>query len=135
MGYKRNKVYKLVFADQDMEGLEIRVRAASVADMIEASKYTGIRISSEKIPALCDLMASKIIDWNLEYPDEDSDEIMPISGASITAQDLGFAKNVLDAWLDTVVGVPTPLDQPSTDGEQSVEHSIPMEIESVNPPS
>lgn len=136
MGYKRARLYKLVFADPEFEGLEIRVKPSSIHTMLEAFRYQTLRSMSpqqaiEQLPQLCDLMASRIVDWNLEHPD--SDEVMPVSGASLMEQDLAFVRAVLDAWLETVVQVPAPLDRRSSDGEPSLEQSIPMEPLSASP--
>lgn len=133
MGYDRKahaKVFLLKFEDEDMAGLEVRVRTTSMAGMTSMAKLAGLangrEITAEDIDQLdplFELFISCLESWNLE------DAGAPVSAtkAALLEQDLDFTLSLVSAWIEAAVGVPAPLDEKSTAGGLSLAGSIPME--------
>ena len=66
MGYKRNrKIYHLVWADGEYEGLEVNVRTLNIGQLIEAKTGKGVN-GKDGLEGNVELLASLIVDWNLE---------------------------------------------------------------------
>jgi hypothetical protein len=124
MGYRpKRKIYTLEFEDPDLDGLIVKVRGLNTGQIldIDTAREDG---GDEAIRGLLELLATQIVEWNVE--DEEGQPV-PATLDGIRAQELAFNMAIIDAWQNAVTGVPAPLEQPSTDGEQSMEASIPME--------
>lgn len=124
MGYRpKRKIYTLEFDDPDLDGLIVKVRGLNTGQIldIDTAREDG---GDEAIRGLLELLATQIVEWNVE--DEEGQPV-PATLDGIRAQELAFNMAIIDAWQNAVTGVPAPLEQPSTDGEQSMEASIPME--------
>jgi hypothetical protein len=131
LGYVRERRnYKLVFADDEYEGLEVVARSASVAAYRRiaelASKPFSNPPSAEdliEIDNLYQAFADQLVSWNLE---EESGPPVPATLAGLQDQDLPFAMAIILAWLEAVGGVSRPLDSGSDSGE--MEASLPMDV-------
>jgi hypothetical protein len=135
MGYDRKaraKVFLLKFEDEDMAGLEVRVRTTSMAGMTAMAKLAGRReITAEDIDQL-DPLFELFIDcletWNLE----DAGRPVATTKAALLEQDLDFTLSVIAAWIEAAAGVSAPLDEKSNAGGLSLAGSIPMETLSAS---
>ncbi|MEV0618539.1 hypothetical protein AB0I81_34790 [Nonomuraea sp. NPDC050404] len=133
MGYKRPaKVYKLVFAEDDMEGLEVKARSMSTGALLDMAPLFDLKLSAsptaeemESIAELLEKFAEVLVSWNLE--DEDD---QPVSATleGLLDQDIDFVMRIILAWADAISGVPAPLPHPSPGGEPSLAASIPMDV-------
>ena len=127
MGYRRQrKVYKLVFADPDMDGLVVRVRSVSVGTFFALAKAD----QQDAIEGLLDVFADALVDWNLE---DDEGEPVPASLDGVRSQDVDFLMPIMRAWVDAIRQVPGPLGNGSSGGGRSLEASLPMEVRSPSP--
>ncbi|WP_377271929.1 hypothetical protein [Peterkaempfera sp. SMS 1(5)a] len=134
MGFKvKRKTYKLVWQEgHDLEGLEVMVRSLDTGQFL---KLTGARADRDAggeqeengTRRMLDMLAANLVSWNAE--DEDGQPI-PATIDGILAQDVAFNVAVIDAWTEAINGVPAPLSQTSSDGQPSLEASIPMETPS-----
>lgn len=137
MGYQR-KTYRLVFEDEEFEGLEVRARGGSIDHLV--SLTTLMRAGDELIKPdgqakrdeLYQLLAGRLIDWNL---DDDQGQPVPLTVETLRQQDWPLVLGIARAWMRATAGVSRPLEPDSPDGQQSLEVSIPMETSSPNPPS
>lgn len=131
MGYvPKRKTYALDFTDTDLDGLEITLRGMTTGEMIyamEMREAAGEDAGGRELAELLQLMANKVVDWNVE--DDQGQPVEPTL-AAIHDQDPEFNFAILDAWLTAINGVPAPLDETSSDGELSLVASIPMDIPS-----
>lgn len=138
MGYVRNrKQYKLVFEDAEFAGLEVVARSASVEAYQRIAELASREFSSPPSPAdleeiehLLRCFAAVLVSWNLEEPEGVA--VLPTLDG-LKSQDLPFAQVIILAWMEAVAGVSLPLGQPSTDGAQSLEASLSMDV--LSPPS
>lgn len=125
MGYKiGTKVYKLVFEDEQFEGLEVRVRSMQLgkfvefADLIDQGGFT-----KDSVGGIFERFAKVLVSWNAE----DDDGPLPLTAEGLLRLDLTEARAIIEGWRDAVTGVTGPLALPSSDGGPSPEASIPME--------
>jgi hypothetical protein len=125
---------KLTFDEaSEFHGLEVRAKRLSIAGLLE---IIGLRTNDdltgvEKLEKTAELLAKGLKSWNLE---EDGVPV-PVSVESLLAQPPNFVSDVTTAWMGAGSAVSPPLPQPSTDGEQSLEASIPMEPVSPSLPN
>lgn len=124
MGYQR-PLLKLVFKDPEFEGFECIARRLTFDEFEFLSNFGDKKLSGDTEGEFA-LMADCIRSWNLE---NEKGEPVPISGPDIRAQDPPFVAALANAMLLACIRVAPPLPQPSSDGEPSLEQSIPMEPE------
>lgn len=126
MGYKRNpKIYKLIFGDDtDYAGLEVQVRTINLGQLLEARTGTSSDTSKDVLQANVELLAERIVSWNLE--DEDGTPVPPTFEAML-AEDDDLIIAIINRWQAAVSGVPDPLPESSPSGEPSLVESIPTE--------
>lgn len=132
MGYRpKQKIYTLEFEDEEYEGLEVRIRGLNTGQVmdIEAARADG---GDTAIVAMLQLMADRLINWNVE--DEDGNPV-PTTFDGVRSLDVDFNWAIIDAWQNAVAGVRAPLDEPSTSTEPSLVASIPTETLSLPPES
>lgn len=142
MGYKRpKKVYKIVFEQKGMAGLEVRARSVSLgqildlvnlAELADPNRRANMLDDMGKLKHLFEGLASALVDWNLE--DEDGTPV-PATLEGLYSQDMEFGLDVALAWMDAVMGVSAPLERPSSSGGPSLEASLPMDVSSASPAS
>jgi hypothetical protein len=136
MGYLREaKTYRLVFADTDMEGLEVTAKGLSFGDLLAVNRLSrddpgATREEQENLlNERFQTMLDNFTGWNLEVLDGDGTRVpAPMTLETLWSQDRGFVVALHTAWLAAVSGrVPDPLEQPSSNGEPSPAASIPMD--------
>lgn len=132
MGYKRaKKVFNLVFAAEDMQGLEVKARSMPIGDLM-AMADTIDHIATATIDDVDQLLATfaeVLVSWNLEGDDDLS---IPADLEGLKGQDQEFVFSIILSYVDAVSGVSAPLPQPSPGSEPSLAASIPMETSSAS---
>jgi hypothetical protein len=141
LGYVRERRnYKLVFTDDEFDGLEVVARSASVATYeriagLATREYGSVPTADdlEEIAALLEAFAAVLVSWNLEEPTGKGDKVRPVPAtlAGLKAQDLPFVQAIILAWMNAVAGVSVPLDDASSSGE--MEASLPMDVLAPSP--
>ena len=115
MGFKHQaKVYKLVFDDPALEGLEVRCRSLSIGEV------------EDEDTKVFEQFAKALISWTLEGEDG---QILPATLESVRAYpDYEFMALLANTWADAVSGVDAELGKDSPSGRRSLEEStLPME--------
>lgn len=129
MGYRREpKIYRLQFADDEFNGLEVMVRSLPVGEFLALARLQ-VAIDQENpdvevIEKLFRTFQSKLIGWNLE--DDDGAKV-PATMAGLYSQDLDFVLQIITAWVNAMGGVSPDLGKGSTSGESSLVGAIPTE--------
>lgn len=132
MGFKpKRKIYTLDFEDPEFEGLEVKIRGLNTGQVLDldTAREDG---SDEAIRGVLELFAGALVEWNVE---DDQERPVPADIGGVRTQDLAFNMAIIDAWQQAMVGVPAPLDEPSTGTEPSLAASIPMETLPLPPES
>lgn len=129
MGFKPpKKLYKLTFADQDMQGLVVTMRSVSVGSLLRlqelAEQGSDQAQATGTFREMMDMFSSALVEWNLA---DDQDEILPATLESALTLDTDFLMTVISSWTQAISGVSAPLDAGSTSGAPYPEASIPME--------
>lgn len=132
-GYRRPaKVYRLVFKDDDMEGLEVRAKSVPLGGFLDLLGLANIRsvrgIDPSKVKDVDKLFAAfakALVSWNVE--DDDGNPV-PANLGGLMSLDMDFVFAVVLAWMDAIAGVPGPLGRPSNGGEPFPEASLPMVV-------
>ncbi|MCG6493443.1 hypothetical protein [Kitasatospora sp. A2-31] len=134
MGYKvQRNTYQLTFKGTEFDGLEVRIRGLNTGQMLEleaarlareAGGETGVGATRQ----MTEMLASALVSWNAE--DEDTGLPIPPTLEGLLAQDASFNAVLIDQWTKAMVGVPAPLPPASSDGQPSLEASIPMDVPS-----
>ncbi|HZN70561.1 MAG TPA: hypothetical protein VFC00_02590 [Micromonosporaceae bacterium] len=132
MGFVNDRTYKLVFADPEFAGLEVRARSISIRKMLEIAKFDRNDLDEGQVELLLATFAKALVSWNLEEPEG---EPVPATLDGLYAQDIGFVMQIIFAWMEAVAAVPTPLREKLSGGKQFPEVSLPMETLSPSPPS
>jgi hypothetical protein len=145
MGYVRKKILLLKFDDAEFEGLEVRVRQASIEQICRYAEFGEFEGGTrEQMTEIIDMLAAGVISWNLEEPTGGTvpgtagdDEVRPVpcTAAGMWTQDGNFIADIFRAWIQATTGVSAPLAPGSPAGEPSLEASIPMDTPSQSPPS
>jgi len=124
MGYKipnTGRVYHLQFADEDMAGLEITVRA------IPIGRYEA----SEDGDNVLEVFAESLVSWNVE---DAEDRPVPATIEGIKLCDTAWlVQRVLPQWRRTILGYNDPLVVSSNGGQPSGPVPLPMAPPSPNP--
>lgn len=132
MGFKRErKTYKLAFTGE-LDGLIVRARSLPLGQFMELGKLMDTEAAVTpgaddmgKVDTLFRTFAGALMSWNLE---DDDDKPVPANVDGLYSQDLELCTAVVTAYIHAVSGVAAPLDQPSPDGDPSLEASMPMEV-------
>src|SRR5260370_40434366 len=112
MGFVRERrVFKLVFDDPAMSGLEVRARSLPLDGLMEIAKMAdlaGVEIKTvptaeqmQIIKGMFQRFASVLIDWNLEEDPGDGGPPVPVPATleGIQRQDPDFALLIIGAWI------------------------------------
>lgn len=133
MGYRpERKIYRLSF--EDHPGLEVRAKSVPLGEFLSISELAGVngrdvtRQDTAKVAELFSGFAGALVDWNLE---DDGGTPVPATLEGLYSQDFDFALEIIVGWMESIAGVPGPLDKPSSSGSPSLEASLPMEPLSV----
>lgn len=139
-GYQRKKkIYKLIFADEEMNGLEVRCTSVTINTMLELTALAGLASKSpdeydaddlQAVDVVFDAFAGALVSWNLL---DDEGVPVPATVEGIRGQDIDFINEIIKAWMERVAGISDPLGRRSTAGSRSLEALIPMETLSPNP--
>ncbi|KUF18467.1 hypothetical protein [Streptomyces silvensis] len=132
MGYRpKQKIYTLEFEGEEYDGLEVRIRGLNTGQMLDldTARADG---SDEAIIAMLQLMADRLVEWNVE---DDEGQAVPVTFDGVRSLDLDFNWAIIDAWQNAVAGVAAPLDEPLTDTEPLPVASIPTETLLLPPES
>lgn len=128
MAYVRERrVYRLAFADDDMNGLEVRARSVPLGQFFHLAKLLSKGLTLGDVDQVSELFsgfADALVDWNLE----NEDGPVPATLDGLYAQDIDFVLPVIEAWIDAVGGGPNPNPRRpggATDGR--MEASLPVE--------
>lgn len=139
MGYVRNKIYRLVFEDPDMDGLEVRAKSVPLGQMLEFTKLQGQDLENlprdrqaETMTAMLETFAGVLVDWNLEEDTPAGRVPVPATLDGLKTLDFDFVMQIIVAWMDAIMAVAAPLGRSSRFGGPSLEASIPMEPLSVS---
>ncbi len=136
MGYQqKNKVYKLKFEDPDMDGLEVRMTSMTTGEVLGISKWNGLKEQGlektdegiEAMETMLQIFSKHLISWNLEEEEEDKLLAVPSTYEGVLSQDFDFITKIIDAWMEYVGNIPSPLDKQSKNGKSVLEVSLPME--------
>lgn len=131
MGYEApKKLYRLLFADEEMAGLEVKAVAPAMGEFLDIAQLAELANKAELTPAdihkvmpVFDLFIGCVRTWNLERDGVP----VPVTVAGLLGEEMPFIMQMVDGWMRAVATVPTPLAKPSGDGATSPEASIPME--------
>jgi hypothetical protein len=137
MGYKREKVYRLVFEDPDLKGLEVKARSVAVGKLLQISELKELRNSGEldgdgiaKTRDLLKIFADALVSWNLEVDITVNGEVItqpvPATLDGLLEQDLDFVLQIIEAWMEAVTSVSKSLGKASPSGVTFPEGSLPM---------
>jgi hypothetical protein len=124
------RIYKLEFDGEKYAGIVVRVRAMSFATLldIENMRRSDEMADRAEMRAQLDefhgIFVDHLVDWNLE---EEDGAPVPLTVEGLRSQEGSFVTSIIAAWRDTPTEVPAPLGRPSSDGDPSVELSVPME--------
>lgn len=123
-GYRhKRKRITVRFEDGEYEGFEAVLRGKSLGEYLNLIGIGEVDLSS--VTDQLKEMAGALISWNLL--DEDTGEPVPPTPEAVLAQDDDLMFALGKAWIDEISGVSAPLDSGSTDGQPSLEASLPME--------
>lgn len=115
MGFELNRKYHLQF-EGDLKGLEITLKATSIATTLALTGATSLQFVAETLSA-------HLIEWNFEKDGKplgtSAEEILDLEEAVLFL--------IVREWIKAAKGVTAPLDDGSTSGDDSPELSIPME--------
>lgn len=146
MGYVRAHL-KLTFDDPELAEFVVRAKRLNIRSLLELTKLrhlAGLKDDDPKVEEglqqVFEALAKVITSWNLEEPvdPEEPDgptRKVPVNAETIADQDLALLTAIIDALQDATTGVSGPLAQTSSDGEPSLEASIPMDVPSESPTS
>lgn len=124
MGFNVRKVYRLVFADPDYDGFEVRAHSVSVDTFLRITQLAND--SKDDDPGHLELFAlvgAALVSWNAE----DDDGPIPATAEGFRRLDIDLAFTLIRTWMDAIGGVVGPLGTTSSAGAPSEEASIPME--------
>lgn len=134
MGYRKKRtVYKLVFEDPDLDGLEVVARSVPLESLLSVQRLISTADSNpEDAEALFRKLAGVLVSWNLET---EEGETVPCTFEGLAAQEFPFVMEILNAWQAAMVTVPKASPNGLNGGATSPAPSIPMEVSSPSPPN
>ncbi len=118
MGYRRKpREYHLKFEDDEFDGLIVKCGSLSVDEFIEittlATRLQATTAESDDVARMFDILADKIIEWNLE---DDDGKPVGHTPADLRAQDFDFIMTIQMSWMTAMAKVPNPLLSGSNNG-------------------
>lgn len=123
MGFREPSTIKLTFDENDeLHGLEVRMRGMSIADFMESSGMDGS--DGDNAAATMQRFYKHVVEWNLDDPV--TGEPVPVEDAP--NRDSRMIRRLNNAWIQALTGVhdADPLPGNSTSGETSPAPVIPM---------
>lgn len=143
MGFVRNRIFKLVFEDPQMEGLEVRARSVPLRDILDLTKLAGQDLNAlpddERLAvaeAMLGLFAKALVSWNIEDEDPDGGPNVPLPADldGLKSLEVDFAMEIVYQWMEAIMGVIGPLGAKFSSGAPSLEASLPMDPLPQSPP-
>lgn len=134
-GYRHKpKIYRLQFADEEFDGLEVVVRSLPVGEFMSLIRLQNKldEDDTESVEELFKIFTDKLIGWNLE--DEEGTKV-PRTLAGLMSLDLSFVLQIVGAWIEAMGGVDKDLGKDSTSGGTFLEAAIPTEALSGSLPN
>lgn len=118
--------YELTFAEDRYQGLRVTVRSCSIADYFAFLDMLDAPTRGyEAVQEMFAHFAPYLVSWNLTT--RDGEPLPTTAEALTTTVDRKLAQAIVKTWVRSVMEVDGPLDDSSTNGEPSVEASLPME--------
>lgn len=121
-GYRHKKKRIEVALTGEYQGFEATLRGKSLGEYL-ALQGIGDEDRSD-LGSQIQEMAHALISWNLE--DEDTGLPVPATPEAVFGQDQDLMLRLATGWMEGLAGVSAPLESSSTDGETSLEESLPM---------
>jgi hypothetical protein len=125
--YKRAQtLYELTFADEDMRGLIVVMKALSIDGLLKVTQMAA-EIGEKDEPDLSQVsemfkvFARHLVSWNLE---DDIGDVPP-DYDGVTAQDLDFILKIINAWMEKVGGGVDPTSQAASNGGATSPEALP----------
>jgi len=131
-GYTRKRrVYRLRFEDEELDGLVVKVRSASVARLLEFMRFlaglSGDDLTAddvERLAGLFESFAEVLQEWNVQ---DEAGEPVPATLEGVYTQDADFVMDIMRVWFQAVTQPPAPLPATSSAGGPSAVPPLPME--------
>jgi hypothetical protein len=125
----QQKRFRLKFADEEYEGLEVTMRSISIGQLLHIQTMQTTKDADGAIPAaateeLLKTFSQSLVEWNLASQDG---EVLEANLENVMDQEIALIMAVIAAWTEAVSGVAAPLDETSTSGGTSLLASIPKE--------
>lgn len=123
MGYRPpEQQYRILFADEDMQGFELIVHSASTRKVLELAEMKLSLATPDDLKSTYEYFASRIVSWNLE--DADGNKLMPTC-KTLMSQEPAWVAKVISGWLRAVgTGI-----KPSAPATAVIhEADLPMEV-------
>lgn len=138
MGYvpKRN-LYKLIFEDPDLEGLEVTTRPQTIDSITAlydlAERVAGMDVAKPDIKMLRQMaqaFAPALVSWNVEEELETEDGQtarvpVPATADGLCTQEITFLLTIINAYVTAMTQAPPPLPAALSSGGNSPEESTP----------
>ncbi|WP_069625326.1 hypothetical protein [Streptomyces niveus] len=121
--HKRKRINVTFEGDHEYAGFEAVLRGKSLGEYLNLMGIGEVDMSG--IADQLKEMGRALISWNLL--DEDTGEPIPPTQEAVYEQDQDLMLALATAWADGLAGVSAPLESGSTDGQPSLEASLPME--------
>lgn len=118
MGFRINRTYVLEF-EGALEGLYVKIKSTPISVLMRFQSNTTWDETAE-------LLAEYVLEWN--YEDEEGKPLAIEKEAILTGMEVPVMVRIAREWAKVAGGITAPLDRPSTDGEQSLEGSLQMEV-------
>lgn len=123
------RIYNLKFADAELEGLEVKIKAMSVAQIFGIMDLADIESqgfsadSMNDLKKVFELLEEILVAWNIETPEG---EPLPTTLRGIQTLEFDFVFMLLMTAVEEIIKVSAPKEKASTDGEPSAVPQIPM---------
>jgi len=132
VGYvRKRRVYRLRFEDEELDGLVVKVRSASVGRLLEFMRFlAGLSDDDlttddvEKFAGLFESFAEVLQEWNVQ---DEAGEPVPATLEGVYTQDADFVMDIMRVWFQAVTQPPAPLPATSSAGGPSAVPPLPME--------
>lgn len=122
------RILRLVFEDNELEGLVVRVKAMTVGQYLQMTEMEGD--PSVSLQEYYGQLVSAIVDWNLEGED---DQPVPVTYEGLCTLEGAQVSRIIKNWVRGSLRIDESLGKDSTSGEPSPVASLPMEAPSGNP--
>lgn len=125
------KRYVLDFSGTELDGLEVKSVSISADQYYQVTALLEQATSNQEVArGIAPHFIEALREWNLE--DDRGQPVPATVDGLMKSQELATVMMILEAWIDAMVGISGPLEQPSSDGQPSPVESIPMETLSPN---